>query len=457
MILLKKKRSFSVVMTALVLIISVAAGLSSCGKKSGGTDRADGKAVVRVLNYYDMTQPNAVAEIEVIWDAFAKNNPNITIEREDLFGEPFHQKTEAYAAAGDLPDVIYAWPAGRSATLHEQHLLKDLSALAKRDNFASIYRPDALEPANQFANYLAIIPRTLSTSHAVFVNGEVLKDAGLSIPKTYEELKAQVPVLKAKGYETYLMANSEPWVPQSFIFSMLVGRFCGADWDADIKAKKAKFTDPEFVNALKFFKTLVDDGVIAKTSLADTRGDIIGKFATNKGAYYIEGEWRVGNFITNRSTGQALISPERQNDFSVTVFPDIQGVKLNKSSSVTMGTGWGMNANIPDGSAKEEAAWTLIKWLSGKEIQTYLLETGGIVTPTVSSIDVNALPLEPLMKKTAALGGEYTTSTSVIDTAFSSDVYTPLNDGLQNIIAGKAAPEQVAASIQQAFDNTFGK
>jgi raffinose/stachyose/melibiose transport system substrate-binding protein len=457
MIFPNRKAMRAVIMTVLVLIMSVVTGLTSCSKKNNGGASVSGEVTLRVLNYYDMTSPNAVAEIERIWDAFAKNNPNIIIDREDLFGEPFHQKTEAYAAAGDLPDVIYAWPAGRSATLHENHLLKDLQPLAARDNLAAVYRADALDPANQFANYLAILPRTLSTSHAVFVNGEVLKDAGLSIPQTYEELKAQVPVLKAKGYETYLMACSEPWVPQSFIFSMLAGRFCGAEWDTDIKEKKAKFTDPDFVNALKFFKTLVDDGVIAKTSLADTRGDIIGKFATNKGAYYIEGEWRVGNFITNQSTGQALIAPERQQNFSVTVFPEIQGVKFNKSSSVTMGTGWGMNANIPNGSAKEAAAWTLIKWLSGKEVQVYLLETGGIVTPTVTSIDVNAMPLEPLMKKTAALGEAYTTSTSVIDTAFSSDTYTPLNDGLQNIIAGQATPEQVAASVQQAFDNTYGK
>jgi raffinose/stachyose/melibiose transport system substrate-binding protein len=427
--------------------------LSSCQKKqdSGAVD-SGGKVTLRVYNYYDMTSPNAVAEIAEVWDSFTKANPDIVITREDMFGEPFHQKTETYAAAGDLPDVIYAWPAGRSSTLHTNHLLKDLGDLVKRDNLASYYRADVIDPRNQFAGYLGILPRTLSTSHAVFVNGEVLKAAGLQPPTTYAELKAQVPVLKAKGYETYLMANSEPWVPQSFIFSMLAGRFGGADWDQRILNGQAKFTDPEFLGALQFFKTLVDDGVIAKSSLADSRGDIIGKFATNKGAYYVEGEWRVGNFITNRSTGEALIAVDRQKDFSVTVFPDIPGVKFNKSSSVTMGTGWGMNANIPAGSAKEEAAWKLIKWLSGKEVQEYLLKTGGIVTPSVTNIDVVSLGLEPLMLKTIDLGKEYTTTTAVIDTSFHSDVYNPINDGLQNIVTGSSTPAQVAANIQKAFD-----
>lgn len=446
------------VLASILLLNMPAVMLWAVGARdnSGAVD-ASGKVRLRVLNYYDMTSPNAVAEIERIWDAFSKANPDIVIEREDLFGEPFHQKTEAYAAAGDLPDVLFAWPAGRSATLHMNHLLKDLSAFVKRDNLASYYRADVLDPRNQYAGYLAILPRTLSTSHAVFVNGEVLRDAGLTVPKTYAELKAQVPILKAKGYETYLMANSEPWVPQSFIFSMLAGRFGGSDWDQRILNGYSKFTDTEFVRALEFFKTLVDDGVIAKTSLADSRGDIIGKFATNKGAYYIEGEWRVGNFITNQSTGQALIAPGRQKDFTVTVFPDIPGVKFNKSSSITMGTGWGMNVNIPDGSAKEEAAWKLIKWLSGKEVQEYLLETGGIVTPAIKTIDFSTLKLEPLFLNASDLGKEYTTSTVVIDSAFHSDVYNPINDGLQNIIAGSATPEQVAERVQRAFESWKAK
>jgi raffinose/stachyose/melibiose transport system substrate-binding protein len=78
------------------------------------------KVTLKVLNYYDMTSANAADELVVIWEAFEKANPDIQLEREDLFNEPFHQKVEAYAAAGQVPDVIYAWPSGRSSTLHSK-------------------------------------------------------------------------------------------------------------------------------------------------------------------------------------------------------------------------------------------------------------------------------------------------------------------------------------------------
>jgi raffinose/stachyose/melibiose transport system substrate-binding protein len=429
--------------------------LTGCSKKtesaqSGGA----GPVEIRVLNYLDLTSANSSDEITEVWDAFSKANPDIRIVREDLFNEPFHNKVEAYAAAGQLPDVVYAWPSGRSTTLHTQKLLKDLLPLIEKEGAAYVnsFEPRALDPNAQGGGYVAILPRAITSSHAFYVNTEVLADAGLTPAKTYEELKAQVPVLKAKGYDTVLMANQESWVMQSCLFSLVVGRFGGEDWDKQILSGAAKFTDPGFVNALAFIKTMYDDGVLAQATMSTDYGSVIGQFSTNKGAYLIDGDWRVGAFITDKSTGQAVISPERQEKIQITVFPDIPGAKLNQSTSGILGTGWGMNANIPSGSAKEEAAWRLVKWLSGKEIQTWLLAAGAIATPTITGLDLASLPLEPMQKAISNLGSQYTTTTPVIDGVLHSDVYNPLNDGLQELGLGSKTPEQVAQSVQQAYD-----
>jgi raffinose/stachyose/melibiose transport system substrate-binding protein len=175
-------------------------------------------------------------------------------------------------------------------------------------------------------------------------------------------------------------------------------------------------------------------------------------FSTNKGAYMIDGDWRVGAFVTDTSTGQALISPERQKNILITVFPDIEGAKLNKSTSGILGTGFGISAAIPAGSAKEEAAWKLVKWLVGKEIETHRVAIGGITTPTRTDIDYSALSLEPMQIAAGALGTQYTVSTAVIDGVFHSDVFNPLNDGLAELGMGTKTPEQVAGEIQRVFD-----
>jgi len=435
-------------MIGILMILMLVLGFAACkGKESG-------KIELTVLNYFDMTVANASDEITVIWDQFEKDNPDIKLVREDLFNEPFHNKTESYAASGQMPDVIYAWPSGRSTTLHSQRLLKDLGPLVQKDNLAPLYTPVALDPSQQASGYMGILPQSMTATNAFFVNLEVLRDCGLEPAKTYTELKAQVPILKAKGYETILMANEDTWVMQSCLFSLVAGRFCGEGWEQKILSGQAKFTDPDFVAALNFIKTLYDDGIINRTTITTGYGDVVGLFATNKGAYYIDGDWRVGAFITDKSTGQALISPDKQKDIRITVFPeiDIPGVKLNRSNSVVLGVGWGMSASIPAGSAKEEAAWKLIKWLVGKDVLAWRVQTGGVPSPSRTDIDMGSLNLEPMQVAIANLGKEYDKATVVIDGAFDGPVYTPLNDGLQAIGMGSQTPQQVAAITQAAFD-----
>ena len=442
------KKSTIVVISILLILIPV---LAFAGGKN---QSSSGQIELRVLNYMDMTSPNTQAELTRVWEAFDKANPDIKVIREDLFNEPFHQKTEAYAAAGQLPDVMMCWPSGRSTTLHTQHLLKDLAPFIRRDNMASQFTPASLDPAAQAAGYLGMITRGLTATNAFFVNLEVLNDCGLQPAKTYSELKAQVPILKAKGYETIIMANEDDWVMQSCLFSAVAGRFCGEGWDSKILNGQAKFTDPDFVAALNFIKTLYDDGVVSRTSLTTPYNDGPVMFSTNKGAYLIDGDWVVSNFITDASTGQALISPARQKNILITVFPDIDlpGVKFNKSNTVVLATGWGMSAALPAGSPKEEAAWKLVKWLVGKEVQTFMVESGTFATPSRTDIDLSSLPLEPMQITIANLGKEYDKSTVVIDAAFEGPVYTPINDGLQMIGLGRETPQQVAARAQAALE-----
>ncbi|MDR2149706.1 MAG: extracellular solute-binding protein [Spirochaetaceae bacterium] len=441
---MKKIFSFAAVLLAMTGLVFAE------GEQEG---KSGGQVELRVLNYRDLTSANASTEIGAVWDAFTKKHPEIKITREDLFNEPFHNKTEAYAAANRLPDVVYAWPSGRSTTLHQQKLLKDLTPLIQKDGLKSQYTAAALDPTGQASGYLAILPFAITSSHAFFVNTAVLEACGLQPAKTYDELKAQVPVLKAKGYETVLMANQEMWVMQSCLFSLVAGRFGGVGWEKKIFSGQAKFTDKDFVDALTFIQTLYKDNVLSQNTLATGYGDVVGQFATKKGAYLIDGDWRIGTFITDPSTGKALIPIAEQPKIKITVFPDIPGAKLNKSSSTTLGTGWGISASIPSGSPKEAAAWELVKWLSGKDVQTYRLQSGGISTPTAVGIDASKLQLEPLQIAGAQLASEYTSGTAVIDAVFHSDIANAINDGLAELgRAGGKTPQQVAQAAQAAFD-----
>jgi len=438
-------KTFAKAILGVLLVLALTLGVAGCREQ-------DDRVQLRVLNYFSMANPGAATEIARVWEAFERDNPDIRLIREDAYEEPFHQTTEAYAAAGMLPDVIYVWPSGRSTTLHANRLLRDLAPFVAMDNLAPMFVASALDPSHQAAGYLAMIPLGMTTTSAFYVNLEVLRSVGLEPARTYAELVAQVPILRAAGYETIIMANADTWVMQSCLFSLVAGRFAGEGWEQRILNGTARFTDPDFVQALRFIQGMYRDGVLSQATLATSYGDTPGLFATNRAAYMIDGDWRVGVFLTDPTTGQGLIHPARQENFLITVFPYIEGARLNNSATVVMGVGWAMSTAVPQGSPREDAAWRLIRWLTGREVQTHMVQSGGLPSPSRLDVDVAALDLEPLQRAVARLGGEFDRTTVVIDAAFAGPVFTPLNDGLQAIGMGIQTPEQVAAITQAAFD-----
>jgi raffinose/stachyose/melibiose transport system substrate-binding protein len=408
---------------------------------------------LRVLYYLHPDDHNAVYYANLWFNEFARQYPNIRIERENLYDNSFHDRLRAYAAAGNLPDVMFVWPSGRSDYLHDQRLLKDLTPLINRDNLRDSFLPAIMDLSHQQAGYMAMIPKNITIVHAFYINMEVLNDCGLQPAATYAELKAQVPVLRAKGYETVLIPDEDDWVMQSCLFSMIAGRFCGAGWHSRIFSGQAKFTDPDFVNALDFFKQLFDDGVIQRSDDGINYGEGPEMFAANRSAYYIDGDWRVGAFITDLSTGWALISTSRQNNFKIGVFPDIPGARINSSSSIVFGTGYGMSAAIPAGSPREEAAWNLIKYLTGREVSQLMIEHEYQSTASRTDLNFAAMNVEPMQRAIAELGRTFTTGTIVIDAVFDSEIYRPINTGLTEIALGRITPQQVAYDVQRAFED----
>ena len=415
----------------------------------------DGKINLSVLYYRDTSSTNSLNEDEIVWDYFEEQNPDINLTIENLFGEPFIQKTEAYLASGNLPDVIYMWAGGKSASVHNTHAVKDLMPFLERDGLVDDYNPQVLEP--QYGGYLAELPEGVTASHVIFANVKLLDELGLEIPETLDDLIAMVPVLKENGVGVFAMDNMTTWVMQSTLFSCIVGRMGGADWNTRLENGEIKFTDDWFVKSLEIVEQLYDTGVINRNSLNSTYGSSYGPFALNQYAFLIDGDWACSSLQEDVTTGEALIDRERQqNDIELMVFPEIPGEVVHNTTSGTIGTGFAMSSDLEPGSAKEEAAWRLIKYLQGERVQTYRL-VAGQAFPSNLNVDVNAVieenNLEPLVAKRAQFYLDHGL-TPVIDDALSSEVANAIDIGLQELGLGEKTPMEVAEDVQAVWERT---
>ncbi len=417
------KKLFCLVM-ALVFVSSISVCVFSQEKE----------VELTVLNYLDITSPEAKA-----WDAtveaFNAKYPNITLKIENSFGEAYHQKLAALAAAGDLPDVMYLWPGGRSAEIYKNELTEDLYPFLGPDKDKFV--PAAVTP--QWDGKLYELPIGITATHVMYVNTKLLIDLGLTMPKTYGELVAMVPKIKEAGLYPILMPNKAAWVMQSCLFSALVGRIAGQDWLDALIAGEASFTDQEFVDSLALVKDMYDTGLLPPQSIQLEYGDGPNLFATGRSPFMIDGDWRVGALVP-------LLSEEEQENFELTVFPDIAGQKGESGSTSTVAaTGFGMKAGLI--GDKVDAAWKWIYFFAGPQAaEIRLIEQGMIPTYIM---DLSAYDISPLAVKRGAFYPEHS-GTYVLDDKITGEPINILNIGLQELALGNTTPEKLAAEIEAA-------
>lgn len=216
--------------------------------------------------------------------------------------------------------------------------MKDLEPFLRRDGLWDAYNPAALAP--QFSGFLGELPNGITTTHMLFVNKKVLRDNGLKITTDYNELKAMVPTLKARGIELIAMDNMDDWVMQSCLFSMVVGRYGGVDWYDRLEAGQIKFTDPWFVKSLELIDDMYTSGMINRNTLSSPYGASRSSFASGKAAFFIDGDWSTGSFMTDITTGDAMIDRKaQQDDFELLVMTNLPGEVVSYSNSGVVGTG----------------------------------------------------------------------------------------------------------------------
>ena len=413
------------------------------------------KTTLTFLWYQDATSAGWSTDV-AIWQKFKDDNPDIDLQQEILFSEAYHNKLSAYIAAGTLPDVFYLWPSRRSssATIHDQKLAKNLAPLLGKEFLADFVAP-ALDVNQQSSKQLSELPQSFTYTTVMYTNKKLLSDNGIALPKTYADLKAMVVKLRVKNIQTLILPDGDQWPAQSCLFSTITGRMLGDAWVDQVKTGKVRYTDAGFVNALKFWQQMFTDGVISWTNIQMPYGDGPGLFAGGKAAFFIDGDWRQGAYLTDPSTKKALIEPAKQaTDFAFLNFPAIPGEKNPGVVSAIAGVGLGISAKLPAGSDKEKAAVRLLKYYYGPEVSLLNYESGAFIP---SRKGVVSEKLEPFTKMMPQYYASIAKTCYVIDGVLEPAVFNVLNAGLQSIGLGAKTPAQVAAEMQTAQDELLRK
>jgi raffinose/stachyose/melibiose transport system substrate-binding protein len=415
-----------------ILILVCIGGLVFAGGRRA-QDAAGGTITLSGYMQIDPADPQ-YAYWPVTLEAFAAKYPNIKLDFEYVTGEQFHDKFQAMAATGSIPDLFTCYSGARSSYILNRGMVKDLRPYLS-DSFKANYNSAIWDPQGPNGEIWIISPN-MAVCTIIYANPKLQKELGLSNPKTLDEMIAQVPAIQAAGYTPLMFGNSAIWPGSSLLLSCLVDRMGGTAWFDKAIAGTAKFSDKPFVDAIAVIKRMMDTKLLPAGTNQLTGMDAISAFAQNKAVYLLQSGW-------SQSSLKGAASKEDYDQYQVIAFPEIAGEVTHGSSAATLGEALAMNAKLE--GVKADAAWKFLSFIYGQEGMDLMMKYGNVVT---YKLDLSKYDVDNVNRQYINLINNQSMG-YVIDAKMDGEgVNNILNPGIQAVMLGDKTPQALAVEYE---------
>ena len=184
----------------------------------------------------------------------------------------------------ELPDVMDVDNTD-TATYAQIGILADLTDRVENEIEVEQYYAGSLgQNIYEGRNYG--LPFTTNTL-GMYYNKDLLRQAGVeSVPQTWEELLSAGEKLKDIGVYCFGVSGSVMKASDTTFQMWPIIWSAGSDWD--------RLDSPGTVEALEFYKTLVDNGYMSAEVVNYSANDNTNQFIAGKTAMVIEGSWKLG-------------------------------------------------------------------------------------------------------------------------------------------------------------------
>ncbi len=388
-------------------VAALALGLGACSSGSGTTS-SSGKQSLTVEDYYTKTY-------DPIYQDCA-GQVGVDVNPVHIAGAALIAKVLQQASSKTLPDVLML-------DNPDVQQIAQTGALAPLSDFgvsAPAGDVPAVVQAGTYQGKLYGIAPVIN-SIALFYNEDMLKAAGVTPPKTWDELRADAKKLTnpSKGVYGFAMSNINTyegtWQFLPFFWTS------GGD-EKNIDSQGA-------TQALQFVVDLQNDGSMSKSSVTWAQADVNNQFIARKAAMMINGPWQLP--ALNATKGLKFASVP---------------IPTPTSSQKVVAPLGGETFNVPQtgNKTKMSLAAKFVACLNTPAMQLKISKVSGNVpadeatAATVAQSDPQVKSFVETVKtaraRTAELGPKWPTAATSIYTA------------VQLALTGKASP---AAALQQ--------
>jgi len=344
------KKLLSIFVLTIFVLATVLAGCSSSKNNTSSANETNTQKqeTVKPVTIKLGMWSSSPAEKKIVDDQIAKfkeKYPNIDVQIETIVGD-YMQKLQTELASNTAPDIFYldSMPAPQ---LMSSGVLEPLDDYIKKYNVDVNDFEPALLSAFQWEGKTYGLPKDFNTL-ALFYNKDMFKAAGINEPpKTWEELRNVAKKLTKDGVKGLVLSADLAR------FDAFINQNGGSVY----KDGKVTLNLPENTQALDFYVSLITKDKVADTPQNMGEGWNGDAFAAKKAAMAIEGGWMIP-FLKEKA-------PDL--NYGIAELP-----AGKQKSTMAFTVAYVMNKN----SKHKDEAFKLIEFLTGKEGQQFVVDSG---------------------------------------------------------------------------------
>lgn len=251
--------------------VSVTLAITSCSAGGPSSTEASGTITVE--------RPDGSPHDSEVYDQVftsCEASTGVTITQQVVPYDGYIAKVLQQASSKTMPDVLML-DNGDLAQIADSGALAPLSDF---DITADGYAPGVVEASSYDGELYGIQP--VANTIALFYNKDLLDDAGLTAPTTWDELKTTAAAL-TQG-DTYGMAFSAAATEEG-TFQFLPFMWSNGGDESDVATQST-------ADALQLWTDLVNSGSASKSVLNWSQSDANDQFIAGKAAMMINGPWQ---------------------------------------------------------------------------------------------------------------------------------------------------------------------
>ncbi|GAA3049724.1 extracellular solute-binding protein [Kitasatospora albolonga] len=415
---------------ATVLLLAMTAACGSGGGASGGDS-----GTIHVMVYGDATNK---VEKQLV-DTFNKTSP-VKVVLDTVPGADYQQKLQTVINTPQAPDVFFNWGGGSIQPFVKADLLLPLDEfIAKDPGLKTNFLPSVFNSAVVDGKPYGV-PMRGTQPVLLFHNKKVLADAGLTPPKTWDELLTTTKALKAKGITPIALGGADKW-PTLMWFEYLYDRVAGPGlFQKAVEGDKAAWAGEDSRKALAALRELTDTGAFGTNfdSVKFTDGGSPALVAKGKAAFELMGSWY---YSTQQDANPDFV----KNGLGYTGFPSVTGGKGEATAVVGNTNNF---YSVLKKTKHPEAAAAFLKLMYSDEFVKAQLAVGNLptTTNTVNFLDTAASP--EYSKYQFELVKAAPSFQLSWDQAYPPSAMTPLQTAIQQFFNGKLDADGFVKAMQ---------